>query len=146
MNATKKQKQLIHINAPSRDIKEELVQWATDDNEKTSCNDLDFEQANDVLERLGLKRHRRKRDQKAYEWGRFDGKNGQHKQVLSLCHQLGWTYHHPKHDAQVADLERLGQWLHSSRSPVQKRLMKMQHKECSKVITALESMINKRYK
>lgn len=41
--ATAKQKQLIHLNTPTKDMKEEWVQWATNSNDKTSCNDLTFD-------------------------------------------------------------------------------------------------------
>lgn len=47
---------------------------------------------------------------KYYKYAFFDKHNQQHKYILSLCQQLGWTKEHPKH-GQVADLERLGQFI-----------------------------------
>ena len=78
-------------------------------------------------------------------WGAFDAKNQQHKYILSLCQQLGWTRPHTKYGS-VADLGRLGRWLASEKSPVRKPLTRMEPKDLSKIISALESMIQKEYK
>src|SRR5690625_3366741 len=95
MQATKKQKQLIHVNAPTRDIKEEFVQWATGDVNKISTNDLNFEQANRILEKLGKQPIRAKKEDSPLFWGYFDKNNSQHMQIQSLLHQLHWTVEHP---------------------------------------------------
>lgn len=147
MKATKKQKQLIHLNTPNRDIKEEFVQWATQDNAKISTNDLSFEQANLILSKIGihpLRSAKAKEDSSLY-WGLFNKANTQHMQILSLVHQLQWTKPHPKYGT-VANLERLGLWLQSNRSPVKKPLKKMTVAECSKIITALNGIIKSVYK
>lgn len=145
MQATKKQKQLIHVNAPTRDIKEEFVQWATGDVSKISTNDLNFDQANRILEKLGKQPIRAKKEDSPLFWGYFDRNNGQHKQIQSLLHQLHWTVSHPTY-GRVADLERFGAWLQSSRSPVRMPLKKMNDRECSKIISALEGIVKSRYK
>ena len=145
MKATKKQKQLIHLNTPNGDIKEEFVQWATQDNDKISTNDLSFEQANLILGKIGIRPLRPAKEDTPLYWGFFDKKNTQHMQILSLVHQLQWTNAHPKY-GRVADLERLGQWLQSNRSPVKKPLKKMTPAECSKIITALNGIIKSVYK
>ena len=77
-------------------------------------------------------------------WAAFDPKNQQHKYVLSLCQQYGWTRPHPKYGS-VADLGRLGNWLRSDRSPVRKPLMAMKPGEVSTIINAMESMVKKEY-
>lgn len=80
-------------------------------------------------------------------WGfyaRFDVQNPQHKALLARCHELGWVV---SHDGRVvADLNKLGGWLISKRSPVKKALMEMSHKEVSKIIFAIENMIKSKYK
>lgn len=78
-----------------------------------------------------------------FSWGKFNKDNTQHKGVLSLCHQLGWVQ---EQNPAWVDINRLGSWLKSKRSPVQKPLMEMDTKEVSKIIFALEQMIKKRYK
>lgn len=88
MQATKEQKQLIHINTPNRDTKEEFVQWATDDNAKTSCNDLSFDEANKILLQLNLTPHKPK------NYAVFDKNNKQHRTILSLCIQNGFSKAH----------------------------------------------------
>lgn len=145
MKATKKQKQLIHLNTPNRDIKEEFVQWATNDNEKISTNDLSFEQANLILSKIGIRPLRPAKEDSPLYWAFFDKANKQHMQILSLLNQLHWTVPHQKY-GQVADLEHFGQWLQSNRSPVKKPLKKMTAAECSKIITALNGIIKSVYK
>lgn len=74
-------------------------------------------------------------------WARFDNSNPQHRTILSRCYTLDWR------DAATGyvDLNRLGGWLKSDRSPVRKTLKEMNKPELSKIISALESMIVKRY-
>lgn len=78
-------------------------------------------------------------------FARFDPNNSQHLTVLARCHELGWVTLAVGGKI-VADLNRLGSWLISKRSPVKKALMDMSHKEVSKVIFAIESMIKSKYK
>ena len=139
MQATKEQKQLIHINAPSRDIKEEFVQWATNDNNKISTNDLTFDQANRILEKLGIKPF------KSENWAVFDKSNPKHRLIMSLMYQAGWTKAHPRH-GEVADMDRLDVFLKSDKSPVKKPLKKMSDEETEKVIKALKGIVKYRWK
>jgi len=143
--ANKKQKQLIHVNAPNRDIKEEFVQWATGDNDKISCNDLSYAQANMILRKLGVKTVPMHVADMASSWGKFDNSNGKHRNILSLLRQVRWVTPHPKF-GEVADVARLGAWLQSDKSPVKKPLMKMESEEVSKVIVALEGILKGLYK
>ena len=72
----------------------------------------------------------------------FDSHNAQHLSLLAKCHELGWVQvDNPK----IPDLQRLGKFMLSKRCPVQKPLMEMTTKEVSKVIGALEKIIEKRY-
>lgn len=144
MKANAKQKQLIHLNAPTRDLKEEYVQWATNDNDKISCNDLSFEQANAILKQLGIPPLKPVKEDTPLYWGFFTKTNEQHKYILSLLRQIGWTKSHNQYGL-VADIERFGEWLQSKRSPVQKPLKKMNVNELSTVINALESMLGKKF-
>lgn len=137
MQATPQQKRLIQINVPTRDIKEEFVQWATGDIKKTSCNDLSFEQANQILVKLGKTPH------KAQFRATFDKNNTQHKYILSLCIQYGWSKRTAR--GAIADLDRLNEWMWSKLCPVQKPLKKMTTEETSKVIVALEGAMNWKY-
>ncbi|MHC5353114.1 hypothetical protein ACYSNX_02825 [Myroides sp. LJL115] len=142
MEATKEQKIAIRKNCKfDVNIKEELVQWATSDNNKTSLNDLSFDQANKILEAQGVESIKAN----AYNnWGYFDNSNSKHKYILSLLRQLGMVTEVKGRD--VADINKLGQWLKSDRSPVQKPLKKMNQLELSRVISALEKMVQKKWK
>ena len=77
-------------------------------------------------------------------WGLFDASKNSHKYILSLVRQLGWE----KQDGarSFADMERLGEWLQSDKSPVNKPLKKMTPDETSRIIVALEQMGIKKYK
>lgn len=134
MQATKQQKQLIHINAPTKDTKEEFVQWATNDNSKISTNDLNFDQANRILEKLGIKPF------KAENWAKFDKSNPKHKLILSLMYQANWT------SGNLPDMSRLDSFLKSDKSPVKKPLMNMDDQELEKVIKALKGIVKHRWK
>ncbi|MGG5507921.1 MULTISPECIES: hypothetical protein [unclassified Myroides] len=139
MTATKQQKLAIRKNCNFKeDIKEEFVQWATGSNEKTSLNDLTFEQANRILLAQG--------DKSAMhdEWEKFDSKNKQHTTILSLLHQLDIVTE--LRGRNVADMKRFGEWLKSDRSPVKKPLSKMNKFEVSKIVYALEQIIKKKWK
>lgn len=72
----------------------------------------------------------------------FDAQNPQHRALLARCHELGWVKGHKR----FVDLNRLGAWLISKRSPVKKALMDMNKQEISKVIFAIENMIKSKYK
>jgi len=135
MQATAAQKQSIHMNVP-KPIKEEMVQWATGDISKISTNDLDFDQANRIIEKFGKQPH------KPTFYAKFDKKNHRHKYILSLCMQYGWLKGSGIY-GRIADLDKLNEWMHSAKCPVKKALMKMDNNELSKVIAALEKMILK---
>lgn len=76
-------------------------------------------------------------------FARFDTQNPQHRALLARCHELGWAQ---EDNPNFVDLNRLGAWLISKRSPVKKALQEMSHKEVSKVIFAIENMIKSKYK
>lgn len=79
-------------------------------------------------------------------WGffaRFDPKNAQHRTILSRCHELSWVQ---QETPNLVDLDRLGGFLISKYSPVQKALSEMTKQELSKVIFALENMLKSKYK
>lgn len=78
-------------------------------------------------------------------WAVFDSKNEQHRNVLSRCRQLMWTVKSEKY-GEVADLNRLDQWLRSDKCPVNKPLKKMEPKELTTIINALGQMLKKLYK
>lgn len=76
-------------------------------------------------------------------WAFFDRHSTQHKTILSLCHQLGWVQ---EENPQFADLQRLGGWLKSDKSPVKMPLKEMDKPQLSKIIFALQNMLKTKYK
>lgn len=78
-------------------------------------------------------------------WGLFDKNNKQHKSVLSQLRQLQWTTKSERW-GEVADINRLSDFLKSDKSPVKKPLKDMEPHEVSKIIECLKSMITKKYK
>lgn len=141
MNATKDQKIAIRRNAKfNEDIKQEWVQWATEDTSKTSLNDLTFEQAEKILaQQTGTPAA------PSENWARFDKNNSRHKLILSLLRQAQWVTTHPTLGT-VADLDRLSAWLKSDKSPVKKKLMSMKPAEVEKIIKALSGIVASTYK
>lgn len=78
-------------------------------------------------------------------WGLFDNKNQQHKAILSHMRVLQWVVPNEKW-GEVADLNRLSEFLKSDKSPINKPLKEMDEKELSKMISCFESMVTKKYK
>lgn len=76
-------------------------------------------------------------------FARFDAKNAQHRTLLARCHELGWVQSEAPN---IVDLNRLGAFLISKKSPVKKALLDMSSKEVSRVIFILEKMIKQKYK
>lgn len=139
MQATKEQKQLIAINTPSKDIKEEWVQWATGDTQKRSTNDLSFDEANKILEMLKLKPH------VPDNWAVFDKDNKKHRNILSLMYQAGWTI--IKDGKEVPDMQRLDAFLKSKKCPIAKPLMQFDDlTEMPKLIQCFKGIVKSKYK
>lgn len=139
MKATSEQKQLIHIKSVTRDMKEEWVQWATGDINKKSTNELSFEQANKILEKLGVKPFKPK------YYAKFDNKNPRHRLILSLMRQAQWVTHKENY-GEIPDMDRLDTWLKSNKAPISKPLMDMNSLEIEKTITALKGIVKSVYK
>lgn len=139
MQATAKQKQLIHLNCKDKELKQELVQLYTGDTAKKSTNDLNFDQANAILVKLG------KRPLELDNWALYDNTNGKHRLILSLLYQANWVKVNDK-NKEIPDLKRFNYFLHSEKSPVQKPLKEMTAAELEKVIKALNGIVKYRYK
>lgn len=78
-------------------------------------------------------------------WALFDKNNQQHKAVLSQLRTLGWVVKSDKW-GEVADLNRLSDFLKSDKSPVKMPLKQMKPEEVSKIIECFKSMVKKKYK
>jgi hypothetical protein len=114
-----------------------LVSNITKDNSRTSLNDLSFTEANSIIVKYGGKAF-------TYDnWAFFDVKNPQHRKVLSVCLNIGWSKYNTDKKRHFADIYKLSEWLKSKRSPVQKPLKKQSTTELTKVINALESIFLK---
>ena len=115
--------------------REERIAFLSDfaQRELSSSKELTEEEAFEVLDWLKYNYSK-----EAY----FDSHNMQHLSLLAKCHELGWVR---VDNPRIPDLQRLGKFMLSKRCPVQKPLMEMTTKEVSKVIGALERIIEKRY-
>lgn len=90
--------------------------------------------------------HQQKWREKAkISWAYFDKENNQHRLILSLCRQAQWVKPHNRF-GEVVDLESLQDFLKSNKSPVNKPLKSMTKQELSKIIIALEGIVNHKYK
>lgn len=81
---------------------------------------------------------------KLANWGVFDKDNTQHRTILSLMRQAQWTK--DWNGREVPDIIRLSDFLHSDKSPVNKALKKMETHELSKIIVALEGIVEWTFK
>jgi hypothetical protein len=79
------------------------------------------------------------------DWGLFDKKNKQHLTLLSQLRTVQWTIPNERY-GEVADLNRLSDFLKSDKSPVKKPLKDMVPHEVSKIIECFKSMVRKKYK
>lgn len=138
--ACKLQKQRIAILVKGdKELKKHLVQEYTQDQSKTSTNDLTHLQANQIIQSFGQKPIQ-------YDnWAFYDKTKKSHLYILSLAIQFGWAVHDNKY-GQIADLHKISQWLKSKKAPVQKKLKAMSPIEVSRTITALENMVTGKYK
>ncbi|MDQ8012016.1 MAG: hypothetical protein REI96_06190 [Flavobacterium nitrogenifigens] len=78
-------------------------------------------------------------------WGAFDKKNKLHLTILSQLRTLQWTTKSQKW-GEVADINRLSDFLKSDKSPVNKPLTDMTQQELSKIISCFDSIITKHFK
>ena len=131
-------KRIYQLCGYDKETKMAVVSQFTGAPDLVSTKDLTHAQANAVICHLGGVPIGKKC------WGSFDYKKQSHRYVLSLCRQLGWT-RETAGKGTVADLERLGNWLESKLSPVQKPLLQMSPTEVSTIINAMESMVGKEY-
>lgn len=141
LKASKSQKQRIAIlTKGDKDLKKMLVQQVTGDASITSTNQLTHSQANQIIHQLGGKPI-------VYDnWAYFDKTKPSHMQILSLCIQYGWSVPHPTR-GEIADLGKLSEWLKSDpKCPVHRRLKDMSPDQVSKIIVALEAMIDWKFK
>lgn len=82
---------------------------------------------------------------KEKNWGLFDSSNTQHRAILSLLRTIQWVVPSLKW-GEVADINRLSEFLKSDKSPINKPLKDMNQKELSKMISCFESMVTKKFK
>lgn len=142
MKITTEQLRYIHKLLPvvvkdDKHQKAMVITRFTHDNAKKSTTELNFDQANDLIKHYGGKPIR-------YDhWAYLDFTNSQHSRMYSALMQMGWKLYSSEKQKHIADLVRFSEWLKSKKAPVSKRVNNMSPKECSKVISALEIMLEK---
>lgn len=141
----------------NEDIKAEWVQWVTKDTKRTSLKSITQKQAKQIIiqqegsELLNQPKQQLQtitqggRSTGKSNWGLFNKDNQQHRAVLAQLRTLQWTKVNGKW-GEVADLDRLSDFLKSDKSPVNKPLKDMTQHEVSKIIECFKSMVIKTYK
>lgn len=129
---THQRKQLYKLFGYNKETEAIHVQQITGDASKKSSADLTLEQAKKLIGNLTT------------YWAYFNKDDQQHKYILSLLRQIGWTKASDRYGI-VADMDRLSVFLKSNKSPVPKPLQKMNPEETTKIINCLESMLGKKY-
>lgn len=74
------------------------------------------------------------------KWNAFDAKNSQHKYILSLLYQKGWTKE--LNCKTVPDMDAFGNWLKKN---FKKPLAELSKGETTKVIFAFERVVQHEY-
>lgn len=128
-STSSQRKDLYRLFGYCKDAEKMHVQHFTN-GKGTTAKDLSMFQANQLKKKL------------ITNWAFFNKDNEQHKYILSLLIQMGWSQQHPKY-GEVADMARLSNFLKSKKSPVPKPLPDMSITETSKLISCLESMLTK---
>ena len=129
---TTQRKQLYRLFGYSKETEKVHVRAITGDPEKTTAKELTAEQARALINSL------------CTNWAVFSIANNQHKYILSLLRQMGWTKSSDRYGT-IADMDRLSNFLKSEKSPVPKPLQKMSSEETTKLINCLESMVGKKF-
>jgi hypothetical protein len=81
---------------------------------------------------------------KDYQFATFDNNNRQHRYLLSLCQEYGWTAYNEKINRTVADLNRLGRWIRYN-SKCKKPMQQQSTKELETTIYQFEQMVKKHF-
>ena len=124
------------------EMKDEWVQWVTNDNSRTSLRSITHDQAIKIMnQQTGNTTQPKEVD----NWGLFDKANKQHLTLLSQLRTAQWVIPNDKH-GEVPDLDRLSHFLKSDKSPVNKPLKQMEPGEVSKIIEALKGIVKSKYK
>ena len=124
------------------EIKNEWVQWATGDVNRTSLRSITHDQAIKILlQQTGATPLNESPD----NWGLFDKNNKQHLTILAKMRTAQWVVPNDKY-GEVPDLERLSEFLKSDKSPIKKPLKQMQPWEVSKIIEAMKGIVKSIYK
>jgi len=127
------------INLKDKEAKESVVFGYSKDPERVSTKKLTFQEMNQLIKDFGGKPHK-------YEhWAIFDSQNKQHRLIMSLLQQIGWTTTLPS-GRLGADMLRFSEFLKSDKSPVNKRLKDMEPKELTTMINCLQGILKKYYK
>jgi len=119
-SVTNQQIKSIHIKMPKMvlndaNLKGDMIECYTGDPKKRSTKDLTFDQANELIVRLGGQPWAFEAEVGDRSYATFDNGNKQHRLLLSYCHQLNWVVTSRTSVSgptkMYADLGRLGSWL-----------------------------------
>lgn len=127
------------------EMKDEWVQWVTNDNSRTSLRSITHDQAIKIMMQQTGSTDKSRLVPTTENWGLFDKDNRQHLTLLAYMRTAQWTTPNGKH-GEVADIERLSDFLKSDKSPINKPLKKMQPWEVSKIIEAFKGIVKSIYK
>jgi hypothetical protein len=119
------------------DIKNEWVQWVTEDVNRTSLRSITQEQAVKIIrQQTGDVK-----PEVSENWGLFDKDNSQHKRIQANLRAANIVVQNGKW-GEVADMQGwFNRFLKSDKSPVNKPLKKMTQLEVSKIIRALDGVV-----
>lgn len=142
MQITNSQIRSIHALFSKNDItdkehKKEAIKRFTND-QITSTKDLQFDQANELIKLLGGKIHQDPEHQINKKYGWINKNDNQDFLIVSILHQLGWSWdENPK----LVDVTKLGRFIRYN-TKIGKPLQEMNPIEKSKLINHLNAVLN----
>jgi len=135
MEITKQQIRLIFKHLPNeakmdKGFRASLVAQFSSES-KISLTDLTADEADVMIAKLsGTYSH----------YALFESDKTQHRQILSLCYQLGWVRYDKRKSRDVPCIETLGKWI-ANRTEHKRPLMRLGVKDTQKVIYQLDKMV-----
>lgn len=131
-------KRIMQNCAHQVEIKNEWVQWVTEDVNRTSLRSITQGQAKKIMR---VQQGNTPLNESSENWGYFDKNNRQHAYIRVLLRNANIVVKSERW-GQVADMEGwFNRFLKSNKSPVKKPLKQMNVREVSKIITALEGVV-----
>lgn len=122
------------------EVKADFIFGYTGDAERVSTKLMTFAEADAAIKFLQYGAVAEQTGTSYRHYSRFDVSIRTHRYILSMCMTIGWTVYSDKLKREVADLNKLGQYI-ANHSPHQKPLKEHNGKELKQLVLSMERMV-----